>query len=85
MCVRCVEIITGVDQFVFGMDGSRRNGSVELESHATHAAHAAHATAHAGGRRFLLSLDNACLRGSEKRGNAAIECICQLLSNLKHR
>ena len=80
-CVRCVEIVTGVSRLVFGVGGQRPQRT--LESHATHAAHTAHATAH-GGRRLLLSLDNACLGGSEKRGNAAAECMCQLLSNLKY-
>jgi hypothetical protein len=81
-CVRCVEIVTGVNRLVLEWVGSTHKGT--LEPHAAHTAHTAHATAHASGRRLLLSLDNACLGGSEERGNAAAECLCQLLSNLKH-
>ena len=72
-CVRCVEIVTGVSWFVFGVGGQRPQRT--LESHAAHTAHTTHATAH-GGRRLLFSLDNACLGGSEERGNATAECIC---------
>jgi len=70
-CVKRAEILAGVGQFfsvvgaVVSTKGERVAGS--LESHAAHAAHATtHATTHAGRRGLLLSLNNACLGGSEE-------------------
>jgi len=87
--VRCVEIITGMGRFVFSYMGEWcdgvKQGERAIETLESHAAHSTHSTAHAhaGGRRLLLSLNNACLGGSEERGNAAAGCICQFLSNFK--